>query len=93
VVEIGLLNIGRVLARALALLDREANCNRAGDGRNQVRIGGAVLWPSKLLRIWSPETPAPLPQNIEKKPAVGQEPPVKTFPKSRHSLEVSTTTS
>jgi hypothetical protein len=49
----------------------EANCNRAGDGRNQVRIGSAVLWPSKFLLVLSPETPVPLPQNIEKRTAVG----------------------
>jgi len=35
------------------------------------RIDGAVLGPSKFLRILSPETPVPLPQNIEKRTAVG----------------------
>jgi len=44
---------------------------RRRHGRNQVRIGSAVLWPSKFLLILSPETPVPLSQNIEKRTAVG----------------------
>jgi hypothetical protein len=42
------------------------------DGRNQVRIGSAVRWPSKFLLILSLETPVPLPQKIERRTAVGQ---------------------
>jgi len=41
------------------------------DGRNQVRIGSAVRWPSKFLLILSLETPVPLPQKIERRTAVG----------------------
>jgi hypothetical protein len=77
-IEIGILNIGRVLARALALLDRKAPADQKritiaqATAGIQVRIGTAVLWPSKFLLILSPETPVPLPQNIEKRTAVGQ---------------------
>ena len=70
----------------------EANCNRAGDGRNQVRIGSAVLWPPKFLRILSPETPVPLPQNIEKRTAVGRtghSSRALGFPRSRHWNDLS----
>jgi hypothetical protein len=42
------------------------------DGRNQVRIGSAVRWPSKFLLILSLETPVPLPQKIERSTVVGQ---------------------